>query len=296
MLTARLIDDEETKKRFLREYGALRAARTRSSAPNPAAIEISRRRGVLPQGRGALSKIAPPSGQVSPEAEQAVRQFFSEGLAAGEVIDVFDSPARSGPRSRSSPTSSSTRGRPGGRLEPGVGVAEEAPERRDPCPQPLEPDAGEALRRQLRRAPDALRGDASSKRRGDRAACRACEEDAGARRRHEALGLTVEEAAFYDALVDDTESWAADPKLAEIARALVSAIEDDLTVDWADHEATEAAIRAKIKRLLRRYGFRAEPAGGAGRLERTTDLVLEQARTMYRNWPHVAFSGVDMLI
>jgi type I restriction enzyme R subunit len=117
-----------------------------------------------------------------------------------------------------------------------------------------------------------------------------------ARRRHEALGLTVEEAAFYDALAGDTESPRAEPKIAEISQALVTAIRNDLSVDWADREATEAAIRVKIKRLLRRFGFKAEPAGGAGRLEWTTDLVLDQARTLYRNWPHIAASGIDVLI
>ena len=75
----------------------------------------------------------------------------------------------------------------------------------------------------------------------------------------------------------------------------MTAIRGDLSVDWADREATEAAIRVKIKRLLRRYGFKTKPTGGAGRLERATDLVLDQARTLYRSWPHVA-SGMDTLL
>src|SRR5205823_10083586 len=73
-----------------------------------------------------------------------------------------------------------------------------------------------------------------------------------ARRRHEALGLSVEEVAFYDALAGGSDEWVADPKLAEIARSLVKSIKADLSVDWTDHESTQAAIRAKIKHLLRR--------------------------------------------
>jgi len=106
-----------------------------------------------------------------------------------------------------------------------------------------------------------------------------------ARHRNEALGLTVEETAFYDALAGSSEEWTADPKLAEIARVLVKGIKDDLTVDWADHEATEAAIRAKIKRLLRRLHY-AAPRGGGGRMpDRVVDDILEQARVLYRYWP-----------
>lgn len=48
----------------------------------------------------------------------------------------------------------------------------------------------------------------------------------------------------------------ADPELAKIAHELVEGIRTDLTVDWADREATEARIRAKIKRLLRKHKYR----------------------------------------
>jgi type I restriction enzyme R subunit len=107
-----------------------------------------------------------------------------------------------------------------------------------------------------------------------------------ARRRHEALGLTREEVAFYDALAGDSDEWTADPKLAEIARALVHGIKADLTVDWADHESTEAAIRTKIKHLLRRNGYE-PPAGTGGRFDQTAvaNIILDQARELYRFWP-----------
>jgi len=108
-----------------------------------------------------------------------------------------------------------------------------------------------------------------------------------ARHRHEALGLTIEEAAFYDAVAGDTEDWEPDPEVAAIARDLVKSIKADLSVDWADHEATEAAIRAKIKRLLRRHHFSAKPADGGKPLDRVADLVLEQAPTLYRYWPEI---------
>ena len=77
-----------------------------------------------------------------------------------------------------------------------------------------------------------------------------------ARRRHEELGLSREEAAFHDALAGGVEDVKADPALAKIAHELVESIRTDLTVDWADRAATEAKIRAKIKRLLRKHRYR----------------------------------------
>jgi len=77
-----------------------------------------------------------------------------------------------------------------------------------------------------------------------------------ARRRHEQLGLSREEAALYDALAGGVEDVKADPALAKIAHELVENIRSDLTVDWADRAATEAKIRAKIKRLLRKHKYR----------------------------------------
>jgi type I restriction enzyme R subunit len=117
-----------------------------------------------------------------------------------------------------------------------------------------------------------------------------------ARRRHEALGLTVEEAAFYDALAGGSDDWVADPQLSEIARELVRLIKADLTVDWADHESSEAAIRSRIKHLLRRFKYEPPASGGAGPRNRgaVAELILEQARELYRFWPDVYFADLPV--
>jgi type I restriction enzyme, R subunit len=51
----------------------------------------------------------------------------------------------------------------------------------------------------------------------------------GARRRHEQLGLSQEEAASYDALAGGVADVNADPELAAISHELVEAIREDLT-------------------------------------------------------------------
>jgi len=117
----------------------------------------------------------------------------------------------------------------------------------------------------------------------------------GARRRHEELGLSVEEAAFYDALAGGAAEGKADPALVKIAAELVEGIRADLAVDWADRESSEAAVRRRIKRLLRKHNYRPSAAAAAGGGEgpydvnRCTQLVLEQAKALYRYWPDVEY-------
>ena len=88
--------------------------------------------------------------------------------------------------------------------------------------------------------------------------------------------------------------WPADPKLAAIASDLVESIREDLAIDWADRESTEAAIRRKIKRLLRHHEYTPpaqsvrDTGGEEPRdLNHYTQLVLEQAKALYRYWPEV---------
>jgi type I restriction enzyme R subunit len=282
---AAVISDDEQKKRFLAEYG-LFAKLFKLLRANPAAIELASDEEFFRKIAGAVTKIAPAVGRVSPEAEQAVRQFVSEGLAAGEVLDVFELAGEERPEISilsDEFLDKVTRGL----AEPVVGVA---------LLQRILSDEIRVRSRsnqmQARLFSDQLeevlaRYEARQLTSGEviERLVELARKLRDARRRNEALGLTVEETAFYDAVAGSSEAWTVDPKLAEIARALVAGIKEDLSVDWADHEATEAAIRAKIKRLLRRFGY-TTPAGGGGRMpDRVVDDILEQARVLYRWWP-----------
>lgn len=76
-------------------------------------------------------------------------------------------------------------------------------------------------------------------------------------------------------------------------------IKADLSADWADRANTEAAIRSKIKRLLRKRKYQppagpgggdpGEPGSGRARagLDEVAQLIFEQARSLYRFWPDV---------
>ena len=74
-----------------------------------------------------------------------------------------------------------------------------------------------------------------------------------AKRRGDALGLSPDEVAFYDALGGDEtpEDVMTRPVLCDLSRALVKSIRDSVTVDWTQKETVRAEIRTRIKRLLR---------------------------------------------
>jgi type I restriction enzyme R subunit len=286
-----LLGGEERAREFLDAQAAL-AKWYALARTQPAAIELRDEVGFFNKLAAELRKITSTDAQASPAAEQAVRQFMSEGLAAGEIIDVLAVADKDRPE-----------------------ISVLSDEFLDSIATKTEhPNI------QIRLLEKLLKGEIRSGRRTSQAQAKLFSEQIEtvlrryearqissaevverlveiakslreARRRHEQLGLGVEEAAFYDALADGVEDTKADPQLAKIANELVKSIRADLTVDWADRESSEAAIRVKIKRLLRKHNYRPKAAAGGGEgpdgLNHYTQLVLEQAKALYRYWPEV---------
>ncbi len=94
------------------------------------------------------------------------------------------------------------------------------------------------------------------------------------------LGLTEDEMAFYDALVDhgNVKELMSDDILAAIAHDLVDAIRRSVTIDWTQKEAVRADLRRKVKRLLRRHGYPPDKRAEA------LVTVIEQAEVVCREW------------
>jgi type I restriction enzyme R subunit len=92
-------------------------------------------------------------------------------------------------------------------------------------------------------------------------------------KRHEQLGLTEAEAAFYDAIVQNEAAvlQMGDDTLKKIAAELVTSIRQNATIDWNLKESVRAAIRTKVRRLLAKYEYPPDLE------ERAVELVLEQA-------------------
>jgi type I restriction enzyme R subunit len=241
---------------------------------------------------GLIRKIDPPNA-ASLEAEQAVRQFFSEGLAAGEVVDVLE--IADGTRPEISILSDDFLDTLHHRirqdnlrrqlLEKLLNDEVQNVGRRNPLQAQL---FGDKLRGVLSRYEKRLLTSAEV----IEELIRLAKEMRDSRHRHEELGLSAEEAALYDALAGGVESGVVDARVAEITHELVKRIRDDLTVDWTSRESTQAALRRTIKRLLRRHGYTGPVTVAAERrgarvvqLDGLVDLIIDQARVMYATWP-----------
>ena len=98
--------------------------------------------------------------------------------------------------------------------------------------------------------------------------------------RGEALGLTEDESAFYDALEtnDSAVKVLGDETLRLIARELVKTVRANVTIDWTVRENVRAQLRVLVKRILRKYGYPPD------KQEKATQTVLEQAEVLSQEW------------
>jgi type I restriction enzyme R subunit len=99
-------------------------------------------------------------------------------------------------------------------------------------------------------------------------------------RRGEALGLSEEELAFYDALEtnDSAVKVLGEPTLRQIAQELVHTVRANVTIDWTLRENVRAQLRILVKRVLRKYGYPPD------KQEKATQTVLEQAEVLSERW------------
>ncbi len=75
--------------------------------------------------------------------------------------------------------------------------------------------------------------------------------------RGEALGLSEEELAFYDALEtnDSAVKGLGDETLRAIAREVVETVRKNVTIDWTRRKNVRVQLRVLIKRMLRKHGY-----------------------------------------
>jgi type I restriction enzyme R subunit len=101
-----------------------------------------------------------------------------------------------------------------------------------------------------------------------------------ASQRGEALGLTDDEVAFYDALEtnDSAVKVLGDEALRAIARELVATVRANVTIDWTVRENVRAQLRVLVKRILRKHGYPPD------KQEKATQTVLEQAELLSEGW------------
>ena len=98
--------------------------------------------------------------------------------------------------------------------------------------------------------------------------------------RGEALGLSEDELAFYDALEtnDSAVQVLGDETLRDIARELVETVRNNVRIDWTLRENVRANLRRLVKRILRKHGYPPD------KQEKATRTVLEQAEALSEGW------------
>ena len=98
--------------------------------------------------------------------------------------------------------------------------------------------------------------------------------------RGDALGLSEDELAFYDALEtnDSAVKVLGDDTLRAIAQELVNTVRANVTIDWTLRENVRAQLRVLVKRILRKYGYPPD------KQEKATQTVLEQPALVSGEW------------
>ena len=101
-----------------------------------------------------------------------------------------------------------------------------------------------------------------------------------ATKRGEALGLSDDEIAFYDALASNESAVQAmgDDKLKLIAAELITQVRKSVTIDWTLRESARAKIRIVVKRILNKYGYPPDLQDDA------VQTVLLQAGLLCADW------------
>ena len=274
-----VLAQEDGKERCLSAVRALSQAFA-LAVPHPEAIRIRDDVAFFQAVRAALSKRAASEGKTDEELDHAVRQIVSRAVAPDGMLDIFAA---------------------AGLDKPDVSILSEEflAEVRNMRQRNLAVELlqkllkGELATRRRRNVVEARSFtemlERTIRRYQNRAieAAQVIEELIGiacelreASARGEALGLSDDELAFYDALGvnDSAVQVLGDETLRNIARELVETVRSNLTIDWTLRENVRANLRRLVKRTLRRHGYPPD------RQEAATRTVLEQAEVLSAVW------------
>ena len=73
----------------------------------------------------------------------------------------------------------------------------------------------------------------------------------------DALGLSLEELAFYDAITrpEAVKDFYTHDQLRDMTKELTVTLQNSRTIDWQKKDSARAQMRAMVKRLLRKYKY-----------------------------------------
>jgi len=274
-----ILAQEEGKDRLLRMVQELSQAFA-LAVPHEEALRIRDDVAFFQAVRASLAKRAPGEAKTEEDLDFAVRQIVSRAVASEGVVDIFAA---------------------AGLAKPDISILSEEflaevkglPQRNLAVELLRKLLSGEIRTRRRKNVVQAKSFaemlEQSLRRYQNRAieAAQVIEELIGlakqmreANARGEALGLTEDESAFYDALEtnDSAVKMMGDETLRLIARELVKTVRANVTIDWTVRENVRAQLRVLVKRILRKYGYPPD------KQEKATQTVLEQAEVLSQEW------------
>ena len=105
-------------------------------------------------------------------------------------------------------------------------------------------------------------------------------EMANAHAEGDAMGLSAEELAFYDALTrpEAVKDFYENKDLVELTHELTEMLRKNRTIDWQKKESARAGMRRMVKKLLKKYKYPPEGLEDAiatviGQCEMWTDSI-----------------------
>jgi type I restriction enzyme, R subunit len=274
-----ILKQEDGKSRLLQAVTELSHAFA-LAVPHDKALRIRDDVGFFQAVRAVLSKAAPAERKTDEDLDHAIRQIISKAMVSDEVIDIFAAAGLKKPDISilSDEFLAEIRGMPHRNLAVEMlekllkGEIKTRSRRNVVQARSFSEMLEQSLRRYQNRAIETAK---------------VIEELIGlakemreAERRGQALGLTEDEVAFYDALEtnDSAVKVLGNDALRTIARELVATVRANVTIDWTVRENVRAQLRVLVKRILRKYGYPPDLQ------EKATQTVLEQAEVLSDGW------------
>lgn len=275
-----ILAQENGKKRYLQAVAALSKAFA-LAVPHEEALAVRDEVGLFQEIRASLIKSTVSSAERPPEeVEAAVRQLISQAVSGREVVDIFAAAGLDKPDISilSDEFLAEVRGLPQKNL------AVETPKKllQDEIQVHLRKNVvqSRAFSELLERAMNKYHNRVIEAAQVIEELIAIAKQMREAHLRGEKLGLSEEEAAFYDALASNNSAVQVlgDEMLKKIAQELVERVRRSVSVDWSRRENTRAQLRVLVKRILRKYGYPPD------KQEQATELVLEQTEVLCEGW------------
>jgi type I restriction enzyme R subunit len=274
-----ILSQENGKDRYVRSVRELSQAFA-LAVPQPEAMRIRDDVAFFQAVQAVLSKRAPGDARPGEDLDHAVRQIISRAVAPEGVVDIFAAAGLAKPDISilSDDFLAEVRGMPQRNLA--VELLEKL----------LKGELGSRRRKNVVQARSFTEMLEQTIRRYQNRAIEAAQviEELIALAKHmreanargEALGLSDDELAFYDALEtnDSAVKVLGDETLRTIARELVETVRKNVTIDWTLRENVRAQLRVLVKRILRKHGYPPD------KQEKATQTVLEQAALFSDEW------------